>query len=178
MWIHLVVKDNTGAVIYESGRLDPGVDPEESTDTMVNCEPPTNPLLPSPCASFYDRTYKSDNTPAHFFWEVASYKSFLIRPAITRDPNAVGFDHSTKVRYAVGNAIYSATDRVEATLLVRPLPYGMMRELEQSGDLDPSVRAALQAQESADPIIAGRTSVWTKATAGTGPAEFTNCNPQ
>jgi hypothetical protein len=178
MWIHLVVKNDTGAVIYEAGKLDPGVDPEESTDTTVNCEPPTNPLMFSSCSSFYDRTYKSDGTPAHFFWEVASYKSFLIRPAITLDQNAVGFDHSTTVRYAVGPAIYSATDRVEATLLMRPLPYGMLRELEQSGDLDPSVRATLEAQESTDPIIVGRTSVWTKATAGTGPAALTNCNPQ
>ncbi len=175
MWVHIVVKDASGAVIYERGKLDPGMDPEESSDTTVNCAAPTNPLVPSLCASFYDRTFKADNTPAHFFWEVARYESFLIRPAVTRDVNAANYDHSTTVRYQVGPSIYGNADRVEATLLMRPLPFAMLRELEQSGDLDPSVRQTLEAQE---PLVVGVPSVWTKATAGTGPAQFTNCNPE
>jgi hypothetical protein len=174
LWVHIVVKDAAGTIIYERGKLDPGVDPEQSSDTTINCPPPTNPLVPSSCASFYDRTYKSDGTVAHFFWEVARYESFLIRPATTRDVNAAGYDHSTTVRYPVGPTIYSQADRVEATLLMRPLPFEMLRELEQSGDLDPSVRATLQAQE---PLVVGVPSIWTKATAGMPPADFTNCNP-
>jgi hypothetical protein len=175
MWLHVVVYDANGTIIFERGKLDTGVDPEQSTDMTINCVPPTNLLVPSFCGSFYDRTFKSDGTPAHFFWDVASYQSFLIRPATTRDVNAAGYDHSTTVRYPIGNVLYNATDRVEATLLMRPLPFEMLRELEQSGDLDPSVRATLEAHE---PIVVGRKSVWTKATAGQPPAEFTNCNPE
>jgi hypothetical protein len=175
MWVHIVIKDASGAIIYERGKLDPGVDPEQSSDTTINCMAPTNPLVPSLCGAFYDRTFKSDGTPAHFFWEVATYQSFLIRPAVTRDVNAAGYDHSTTVRYQIGNTIYNQADRIEATILLRPLPFEMLRELEQSGDLDPSIRTTLEAQE---PLVVGRTSIWTKATAGTGPAEFTNCNPE
>ncbi|HEY5947921.1 MAG TPA: ammonia-forming cytochrome c nitrite reductase subunit c552 [Kofleriaceae bacterium] len=175
MWVHLVVKDVGGTVIYERGNLAPGVDPEESTDTTVNCTPPTNPMLRTPCASFYDRTFKSDGTQAHFFWDVATYASQVIRPAVTRDPNAIGYDHSTTIEYAVGNLIWSQADRVEAEILMRPLPFAMLRELESSSDISPSVRTALEAQS---PLVVGRKSIWTKATAGTGLAKNTNCNPE
>ncbi|HEX5061304.1 MAG TPA: multiheme c-type cytochrome [Kofleriaceae bacterium] len=177
MWVHVVVKDAGGTILYERGKLDPGVDPEQSTDLTLNCAPPTNPLIPSQCGSFYDRTYKSDGTQAHFFWEVDRYDSFLIRPAVTRDPNAVGYDHSTTVQYQVAPAVFSGADRIEAELLMRPLPFEMLHQLEQSGDIDPSIRTTLEAMP---PIAVGRKSIWTKATAGMvgSPAENTNCNPE
>ncbi|HEY5926021.1 MAG TPA: multiheme c-type cytochrome [Kofleriaceae bacterium] len=172
LWVHLVVKDALGNVIYERGNVPDGVDPEETSDTTVNCAPSMGVDGRTNCAAFYDRTFKENGTPAHFFWEVASYQSHLIRPAVTFDQNAVGYDHSTTIRYDVGFSIYQVTDRVEATLRMRALPFAMLRDLEQSGDLDPAIKSQVKT------LTVGRTSVWTKATAGTGPAEFTNCNPE
>jgi len=174
MWLHVVVKDAGGTIIFERGNLAPGVDPEETTDPVLDCMPETTVTGKTSCASFYDRTFKSDGSPAHFFWEVDSYTSHLIRPAITLNPNVVGFDHSTTVELIVPFPVFQQTDRIEAQLYIRPLPFAMLRDLEQSGDLAPSVRATIEAMPD---LRIGKTSVWTKATAGTGLAMNTPCNP-
>jgi hypothetical protein len=173
MWLHVVVKDVNGTVIFERGNLPDGVDPEESTDPTLNCPAPPNPLAPTTCASFYDRTFKDDDSPAHFFWEVARIESQLIRPPVTRNPNEAGYDHSTTVQYNVGASVLQQADRIEAQLYMRPLPFAVLRDLEQSGDLDPSIKDKLAT------LPVGQMSIWTKATAGMpgSPAENTNCNP-
>jgi hypothetical protein len=171
MWLHVVAKDAGGTIVFERGNVPPGVDPEETMDPTVNCAA-TNPALGrTSCAAFYDRTFKADNTPAHFFWEVARYESQLIRPAVTLDPNSAAYDHSTTVVYQLAPAIAGQIDRIEAELLMRPLPFAMLRELEQSGDLDPSVKNQLKT------LQVGEKSIWTKATAGQPPATNTPCNP-
>jgi hypothetical protein len=171
-WLEVRAWDVNGNPVFERGVVPDGVDPEEvTTDPSLNCVPPTNPLVATTCASFYDRTYKSDGSHAHFFWEVASYKSHLIRPAVTRDENSPSYDHSTTVEYPVG-ALRNQIDRIEAKLWIRPLPFAMLRDLEASGDLDPSIKSQVKT------LQVGPTSIWTKATAGTGLAMNTGCNPQ
>ena len=173
MWLHVVVKDAGGNILFERGNVPVDKDPEETSDPSLTTDctfPETNP---TGCGAFYDRMYKTDGTAAHFFWEVARTDSHLIKPPVTRDANSPLYDHSTTVKFNVGSA--GQIDRVDAELLMRPLPLSTLRELEQSGDLDPSIR-----QQVADPmntLHVGEKSVWTKATAGTGPAINTPCNP-
>ena len=157
VWLQVQVFDASNNVIFESGVVPDGVDPEASGD--VNLE------------GFWDKTFKGDNTPAHFFWEVARVESNLLRPAVTRDENDVAFDHSTTFTYNVGNTIFNTADRIEAQVYIRPLPFEALRELEMSGDLDPSIKSQVKT------LPAGPKSVWTRATKGTGLARFTNCNP-
>lgn len=166
LWLQLRAFDASGSVLFERGVVPDGVDPEETNDPSLNC---ANLNAPD-CAAFFDRTYKADNTAAHFFWDVARYESRLIKPAITLDPNAVGYDHSTTVTFLVGNS--NLIDRIEAQLYMRPLPFAMLHELEQSGDLDPSIKAGVKTLE------VGAPSIWLKATAGTGLAKNTPCNPE
>lgn len=171
MWLAIKVFDSNGTILFQRGDVPTDKDPEETTDPSLTTDctfPETNP---TGCGAFFDRMYKTDGTTAHFFWEVARQDSHLIKPPVTRDPNSPLYDHSTTVRFNVGNA--GQIDRVEAQLMMRPLPLAALRELEQSGDLDPSVRAQVQA----NPLTVGEKSVWTKATAGTGPAINTPCNP-
>ncbi len=168
MWLHVEVFDASGSTIYEKGEVQPGMDPEDMGEPALTTDCEMD--LPS-CSAFYDRTFKEDGTPAHFFWEVATVKSRLIKPPVTRDPNQVGYDHSTTVKFDVGSAILQQADRIEAQLYMRPLPFAVLRDLEQSGDLDPSIKDKVKT------LPVGEKSVWTKATKGTGPALNTNCNP-
>ncbi|NVB81387.1 MAG: hypothetical protein HOV81_23525 [Kofleriaceae bacterium] len=163
VWIELTAYDAGGAVVFSSGHVPDDKDPEQVDDRYLQC--PTGNLN---CAGFWDRTYKADNTQAHFFWDVARYDSNLIRPPVTLDPNSVDFDHSTTVTYQVGAT--STIDRVEARILVRPLPIAALDELVASGDLDPAIRAKLVSPEA---TLVATTSTWLKSTA----IPASRCNP-
>jgi hypothetical protein len=171
MWLHVKAFDASGTVVFERGNVPDGVDPEEMSDTTVNCAASNLATGRTRCASFFDRTFKADNTVAHFFWDVARYESQLIRPAITLDPNSGAYDHSTTIVYDIAPSIVSQVDRIEAQLYMRPLPFAMLHELEQSGDLDPAIKAGVKTLE------VGAKSIWTRATAGLPPATNTPCNP-
>jgi hypothetical protein len=170
VWVEVIAYDASNNIVFQRGQVPAGTDPEHTTDTSLTCP---NGVADSSCAGFWDRTYKADNSQAHFFWDVARVDSKLVRPAITRDPNSPDYDHSSTVTYNVG-AAFTNIDRIEAKVWVRPLPFGALDELIMSGDLDPSVRDQLAKPEA---TMLATTSTWLKSTKGTGPAINTNCNP-
>jgi len=168
VWLEVTAYDTANNVVFQRGVVPDGTDPDDVADPSLQCATgATN------CAAFNDRTYKADNTRAHFFWDVARYDSNLIRPPITRDQNSPAYDHSTTVRYDVG-ATYTSIDRIEAKIYVRPLPFGALDELVSTGDLDASIRAQLAKPET---TMLATASTWLKSTKGTGLAMNTNCNP-
>jgi hypothetical protein len=170
VWLEVTAYDAGGAVLFQRGHVPDGVDPETIGDPTIDC--PNGPTVN--CAAFWDKTKKQDGSPAHFFWDVATVESNLIKPPITRDPNSSLYDHSTTIRYAVP-LIAPQIDRIEAKIWVRPLPFGAVDELISTGDLDPSVRTTLAKPEA---TMLAASSTWLKATKGTGPyAINTNCNP-
>ncbi len=166
-WIETIAYDASNNVVFQSGVVPDGMDPEDINDPYVNCTMPGN----TSCSGFWDRTYKADNTPAHFFWEVARVDSKLLKAQTTLDQNAPGFDHSATVRYLVGSPINQVV-RIESRLRMRALPYEVLDELIASGDLDPAIRGQLKTLDSA-----GAKSTWLRSTAGTGLADNTGCNP-
>jgi hypothetical protein len=105
---------------------------------------------------FWDRTFKADNTPAHFFWEVDHIDSkLLLAPAVPKQ------DVSQTARFLVG-ASWTNVDRVTARFRVNPLPYAMLDELIASGDLAPGIRG------QPTTLDVGRPTVWLKGTADAG----------
>jgi nitrate/TMAO reductase-like tetraheme cytochrome c subunit len=170
-WVEVKAYDAGGNVIFSSGVVPDGEDPDDG-DKYVKCTDGGEA-----CSGFWDRTFKADGTPAHFFWEVATVDSKLLKPQTILDPNATGYDHSTTVKYALG-PLAQQIDRVEARLRVRALPLHVLDDLVMSGDLDSSISAQLKTLDSR-----GAMSVWTKATASTGLAMDTGvpgqsgCNP-
>jgi hypothetical protein len=165
VWLEVIAYRADNSIVFESGRVPDGVDPEALGDPYLDC--PTGGA--KPCrSSFWDRTFKDNGMPAHFFWEVATIDGNLIRPAITRDQNSPLYDHSSKVFYTV--PLHNEVDRIVARVLVRALPYAVIDDLVASGDLDPAVRGMLKTHEIAK-------STWLRATKGTGLAMNTNCNP-
>jgi len=161
IWVDVSAYRQDGSVVFESGKVPDGKDPE---DIMA-----TDPKL----FGLWDRAKKTDGTPAHFFWEVASIDSSKLLPgSVTFDPNDPRFDHSVTATF-INILGINEIDRVEAKLRIRPLPYATLHELVASGDLDPAVIPQLKTIESKY-----AKSTWLRATAGTGLATGTPCNPE
>jgi len=158
VWLEVIATDVNGAVVFSSGVVPDGMDPEEIGDPNL--------------FGLWERTFKADGSPAHFFHEVASYDPnplhYLPGP-VTLDQNDPRFDHSRTASYRnISNL--AAITKVTARVRMRALPFATLRLLEQSGDLDPAVKTQLKTLEVTS-------STWLESTAGTGLAMFTNCNP-
>jgi hypothetical protein len=149
--------DDATRVAFKAGVVPDGMDPEDVADPNL--------------FGLWDRTFKDDGTPAHFFWDVARVESQLLRPPITLDKNSPAFDHSSTVKLNVA-AVFGSIDHITARVRIRPLTYAVLADLVSSGDLAAEAAANLQTLE-----IFGTQRTWDKATKGTGPAEHTNCSP-
>ena len=168
-WLEVIAYDAANNVVWKSGDVPDGMDPEDIGDDYVNCTAAGS----NACTGFWDRTVKDDGTPAHFFWDVASETSHELRPGITNDPNAPGFDHSTTATWNIDSMTYPLIDHITARIRIRPFSYAELNDLVSSGDLDPSLVAKVTTLDSE-----GATRTWTKATAGMGiGSRNTNCNP-
>ncbi|HET7505845.1 MAG TPA: multiheme c-type cytochrome [Kofleriaceae bacterium] len=162
-WLEVIASDKDGNEVFTSGVVPDGpsdrVDPEQIGDPNL--------------LGLWDRAFKDDGTPAHFFWDIATLDSSnLLRPPVTLDKNSPLFDHATVKKFSVAGKLADIA-RITARVRIRPLSYAMLDDLVTSGDLSPDVLGQLHTLD-----ILGARSVWTVETKGTGPAMFTNCNPQ
>ncbi|HLL23901.1 MAG TPA: ammonia-forming cytochrome c nitrite reductase subunit c552, partial [Kofleriaceae bacterium] len=82
VWVQVTAYDANNNVLFESGKVPAGMDPEQINDPNL--------------FGMWDRVYKADNTKAHFFWEIArSDPSWMLRPPVTNDPTNPLVDHSS-----------------------------------------------------------------------------------
>jgi len=159
VWVEVTAYRSDNSIAFQSGKVPDGVDPEVADPNVFG---------------LWDRVYKADDSPAHFFWEIERVDSSkLLKGSITFDPNDPAFDHSVTATFNVANP--SQIDRIEAQVHIRPLPFETLQKLVDSGDLAPAVLAQVK---TLSPMYAH--STWLKATAGMpgSPAEFTPCNPE
>jgi nitrate/TMAO reductase-like tetraheme cytochrome c subunit len=147
-------------LVFSSGVVPDHTDPD---DVLA-----TDPTL----FGLWDRTAKTDGSPAHFFWEVASVDSKLLRPPVTLDKNSPAFDHASKASFTVG-PIFTQIDHINARIRIRPLSYALLDDLVASGDLAADLPAQMKTLD-----ILGTMTTWNKATKGTGPAVNSNCSPR
>ncbi len=117
-WVELVAYDSNDQIVFQSGVVPDDKDPEDIADPNL--------------FFMWDKTFKSDNTPADFFWDVARYESFLLKPAVTLDFNDPRYDHATTHSYVVGPARAQIV-KVTAVVKIRALPLHLMRELLSDG---------------------------------------------
>lgn len=163
-WLEVIAKNDAGDVIFSTGIVPDGMDPDDIAATDPNLY------------ALYDRALKDDGTPAQMFWEVASEGTCppdapcLLKAPTTLDQNDPAFDHSTTRQFLVGDIAQIAT--VDARMLIRPYDFGVLHSLVDSGDLDASVLANVPTIE-----LAGTKHHWDRATAGTGAAVNTGCAP-
>jgi hypothetical protein len=162
-WLELIAYDASNNVLFSSGVVPDGMDPEDIHDDWVNCKNPTG----FQCTGFWDRIVKPDGTPAHFFWEVATIDSHFLKPPVTFLNSDPMFDHSTTAKFPVA-AFASQIDHMTARILIRPLNYAMLDDLVASGDLDAAIVPKVKTL-----VADGTVKTWTRATA----VPATGCNP-
>ena len=163
VWLELIAYDVNNVVLYSSGVVPDGMDPEDLNDPIIEC---TSPGLYA-CSGFWDRTFQADGSPAHFFWDVATETSHHLQPPVTNDPNSPLYDHSTTVVFPT-LGVTSQIDHITARIRTRPFAYSVLDQLVSSGDLDPSLASSIKTLDSA-----GATRTWTRATENS----LTFCNP-
>ena len=119
-WLEVIAYDATdNAIVFQSGVVPDGMDPEQIDDPNL--------------FGLWDRTFKADGTPAHFFWDVARVDSKLLqrrRPRSTRTRR--GFDHSTTVT-STSARLQARSIASTARVRIRPLPYAMLDEPDRVG---------------------------------------------
>lgn len=158
VWVEVTAYRADSSIVFQSGKTPDGVDPENMGD------PQLRPI--------WDIATKADGSKAHFFWEVDKVDSSkLLKGSLTFDQNDPAYDHSITVTFNVPN--FLEIDRIEARVLIRPLPFETLQKLVDSGDLAPEIltRVKTLVPEAAN-------STWLKATKGMGLATGTNCNPE
>jgi hypothetical protein len=156
-WLQLIAYDVNNTVLFQTGVVPDGMDPEDINDPNL--------------VGFWDRIYKADGTPAHFFWEVNTEATGggsaallgsggqLVRPPVTLVQSSPLFDHSTTATFNVGGAITGAVDHIAAQIFIRPYNFAMLNDLVSSGDLDASYLAMIPT------LTVGSTiRTWTKST--------------
>jgi hypothetical protein len=159
-WLEVIAFDKDGKDVFHRGLVPDELDPED----VIATEPDLFGL--------WDRTFKDDGTPAHFFWDVARVESQLLRPPVTLDKNSPAFDHSSTATFGVQD-VFSQIDHITARVRIRPLSHAVLDDLVGSGDLEAATAGQLPTLD-----ILGATSIWTFDTQGTGAAMFTHCNPR
>lgn len=153
-WLELVAYDASDNIILQTGVVPDRTDPEDLADPNL--------------LGFWDRTFKADGLPAHFFWDVARVDSQLLRPAVTLDKLDPAYDHSVTKRFPIfGRA--NDVERIVARFRVRALPYALLADLVASGDLAPSVVDALPTL-----TVGGTEKTWARATR----IAATGCSPR
>jgi hypothetical protein len=162
-WMELIAYDASNTVLFSSGVVPDGMDPEDIHDDWVDCTNPTG----FQCTGFWDRVTKPDGTPAHFFWDIANVDSHFLRPPVTFDSFSTMFDHSTTAKFPVP-AVSNQVDHMTARILIRPLNYAMLNDLVASGDLDAAIVPKVKTL-----VAKGSVKTWTRATA----VAATGCNP-
>jgi hypothetical protein len=125
VWVELIAYDASNNVIFSSGVVPDGMDPEAINDPNL--------------LGLWDRTFKKDNSEAHFFWDIARVDSKLILGPVTNDPLDPRADHSVKHVYPIPG-LSGTVDRITARVRVRALPYSALDLLIGSGDLAPEIR--------------------------------------
>ncbi|MGN6109755.1 MAG: multiheme c-type cytochrome [Kofleriaceae bacterium] len=148
-WLELIAYDESGAVVYQRGVVPDGVDPEIADPQVFG---------------FWDRTFKADDTPAHFFWEIDRIDSKLLKGPTTLVQTDPAFDHSVTQAFVVG-ADVARIQRITARMRFRALPFEVLDSLIASGDLAPEIRDQVPTLE------VGQPKVWLRSTArlGCGP---------
>ena len=103
---------------------------------------------------FRDHASKSDGSPAHMFWDVASVTPGTIPGPVTRVASQPGYDKTHAVRsfprgvgkWLEGVPYDPARLRVELRVRIQPIAYDVLDDLVASGHLEVAVRDAMRAR--------------------------------
>jgi len=136
MWVEMIVRDNAGNVVFESGTLDENGDLRDEHSEHTT-RPGSDPQLTVYRQTMYfdpqleDPSSKEPRRMVEFLWQPNAEESHLIRNVETVHPR---YDLS-----ALPPGNYEASVR----LLFRTFPPYLLRELEHKAGLSPDVKTRL-----------------------------------
>jgi hypothetical protein len=139
MWLEVLAYDANGALIPDasSGNIADG-EPEERPEG----DPKHDPHL----LMFRDRIFDAQGQPVHMFWQAEKsgahpdgYESNLLPPPTT---TYVEGKHAVLQQYRLRGDNGPPT-RVTARLRIRPMGVDVLRDLVDSGDLEPAIAAQM-----------------------------------
>ena len=119
-WLEVIAYRADNSIVFQSGVVPDGMDPEEINDPNL--------------FGLWDRAFKDDGTPAHFFWDVAhgGHRPRRCRGRSRSIQNDPAFDHSRTATY--GNlANVSEIDHITVRMRIRPLPFADARRARRLG---------------------------------------------
>lgn len=112
-WVELIAYDTNDNVVYSSGEVPMGTDPDASQPDLDR---------------MWDDIFDDSGQPVHMFWEVASHDdSSLLKPATTACPSDIEFFHAKIFDYPTQNP--ADVVRITARVLIRPMSYALLDEL-------------------------------------------------
>ncbi len=148
-WAEIIAYDATDTVIFQSGVVPAGQDPDPIADPSL--------------WEMRERVYDDAGDEVKYFWEVRQTDdTLLLKPAVTVDQSDPRFDHSTTRSFGVAG-IFQDIARVTARVYIRPLPYAVIDDLVASGHLAATVRDELPTF-----TLTGASQEWTPAAADLG----------
>ncbi len=121
-WVELIAYDGE-RVVFESGVV--------ADDERLNLDDPDLWWMG-------DRLIGADGKPVHMFWEVEGYESFALPGPETSDPEDERFAATARTRTFTVEA--ATPTRVTLRVRLRAVDLGVVDDLIDSGDLDPSIR--------------------------------------
>jgi hypothetical protein len=139
MWIEFLAYDENGELLEE-------VSSGDIADDEIEEKPPDDPEHDPQLALFRDRIYDAEGKPVHMFWEAEKSAAYPYGYASSTLPVAtttyVEGKHAIVKQYrASGPSGLPA--RVTARLKMRPIGLDVLRDLVESGDLDPAIVAEM-----------------------------------
>ena len=126
-WVEVIARSG-GAIVYASGVVPAGGDPEAGAD-------PARWLLGQ-------QLYDANGGRVDFAWQAASATESILPAAVTIDRGDPRFYHAVTHTYTT-----PAVDEVSLRLWIEPLAPRPLASLVASGDLDPAVAASAGALE-------------------------------
>ncbi len=149
-WLEVIAYDASNAVVFSSGVVPDGTDP----DDIAAADPSM--------FTMWDRPFKADGSPAHFFWDVDHEDTtHHLKQPVTLNVNDPAFDHSSTQVFVVG-AKRAQIDHITTRVRIRPYNFALLNDLISSGDLDPAILAKVPTLD-----VEGTVETWTAATVNT-----------
>jgi nitrate/TMAO reductase-like tetraheme cytochrome c subunit len=131
LWIEIVATDETGQVVFETGRI---------ADGELEEKPEGDPKFDPQFKPFRDRLIDAEGNETHMFWEAVKHTSDLLPFATNPDPAVT---HSARRTFTTKGGLDRPPARIEMWLRLRPMGVDVLQDLVKSGHLDPAVIQAM-----------------------------------
>ena len=129
LWLEVIAMRD-GQEVWSSGRIEDDA-PEEGSGANDDDDQ---------LCMFRARFNKADGQPAHMFWDAVGEPGGKVLPI---PKTAMAGSHTERCSYAIKRPPFEAPDKLKLRLRLRPMGHDVLKDLIDSGHLDPSILPAM-----------------------------------